>query len=173
MRFVIHLKFWFFAHYWWLIGLAVVGATALLVHLAEPISSFATAIGALLSIVYFVQKQRLEELRLFRDIFKECNTRYDGMNDSLARVCEVNDARLTPEEAALLIDYFNLCGEEYLYYRQGYIPPAVWEAWHLGMQIVISSPRINDLWRAEASTGSYYGLPLKPFNYPQPTARDA
>jgi hypothetical protein len=38
------------------------------------------------------------------------------------------DQSLKPEERTILNDYFNLCGEEYLYYTQGYIFPAVWKA---------------------------------------------
>lgn len=163
MHVAVRLKHWFFTHYWWLVSVTAITVAGLLVYLREPISSFAGAAGAFLSIIYFVQKQRLEEMRLFRDIFKECNARYDAMNEKLAEVCDSNDAKLTPSETDLLVDYFNLCGEEYLYYRQGYIPPVVWEAWHLGMKVVICSPRVNELWRSEAATGSYYGLPLEPF----------
>lgn len=170
MHLTVRLKHWLFGHYWWLLSIAAAATSVVLVHHGEPLSSFAGAAGAFLSVVYFVQKQRLEELRLFREIFKECNARYDSMNEALAKVCEPNDERLSPEEANLLIDYFNLCGEEYLYYRQGYIPPLVWQSWYLGMQVVICSPRVNELWRAEAATGSYYGLPLEPFKAPYPDA---
>lgn len=138
-----------------------------LAYFEEPLASYAGVLGAILSVVYFVQKQKVEETRLFREIFKECNGRYDAMNEKLTKVRDSNEENLNAEEAMLLIDYFNLCGEEYLYYRQGYIPPSVWEAWYLGMQIVICSPRINELWRSEKATDSYYGLPLEPFNYPR------
>jgi hypothetical protein len=165
MQSTIRLKYWFFAHYWWILSATALATAVLLAVLRESPASFAGALGAILSVVYFVQKQKLEEMRLFREIFKECNARYDAMNESLAKVCGSNDARLTPEESDLLIDYFNLCGEECLYYLQGYIPPSVWQSWHLGMQVVISSPRVNELWRTEKATGSYYGLPLEPFKY--------
>ena len=165
MHLTVRLKHWFFSNYWWLLAASTGTLFFVLAHLKEPLTTFAGVAGAILSTVYFIQKQKLEELRLFREIFKECNARYDAMNERVASICDSNDARLNPEEATQLIDYFNLCGEEYLYYKRGYIPPEVWEAWFLGMQIVISSPRVNELWRVEASTGSYYGLPLNPFNY--------
>lgn len=163
----IRLRYWFFTNYWWLLAIAAVMTTLVLLYFREPLASYAGALGAILSVVYFVQKQKVEETRLFREIFKECNGRYDTMNEKLAKICDSNETNLSAEEAALLIDYFNLCGEEYLYYRQGYIPPSVWEAWYLGMQNVICSRRINELWRSEKTTGSYYGLPLEPFNYPR------
>ena len=165
MQSSVRLKYWFFAHYWWILSLAAAGMTALLAHLRESPTSFAGALGAILSVVYFVQKQKLEETKLFREIFKECNERYNSMNEALAKVCDSDTPKLTPEESELLVDYFNLCGEEYLYYVQGYIPPTVWQSWHLGMQVVISSPRVNELWRTEKATDSYYGLPLEPFKY--------
>lgn len=159
----IRLKYWFFANYWWLLAIAAVATAIILVYFKEPLATFAGALGAILSVVYFVQKQKLEETKLFREIFQECNRRYDAMNELLEMARASDEAHLNTEETSLLVDYFNLCGEEYLYYRQGYVPPAVWEAWYLGMKIVICSPRINELWRSEKATGSYYGLPLEPF----------
>ena len=161
MCIAVRLKHWFFTHYWWILSLTTVAMALLLAYLKEPPASFAGVAGAFLSVIYFVQKQKLEEMRLFREIFKECNVRYDAMNELLARVCAPNEAELSQEERDLLIDYFNLCGEEYLYYRQGYIPPVVWESWHMGMQIVLCSPRVNTLWRSEEATGSYYELPIQ------------
>lgn len=164
MHLSVRLKHWFFAHCWWLLSIAAVGAVILLTHLREPVTSFAGAAGALLSIVYFVQKQKLEETRLFREIFKECNARYDGMNEALATVCDVRNEELSPDERRLLVDYFNLCGEEYLYFLQGYIPPSVWASWYSGMRVIIYSPRVKELWRSESATGSYYGLTFEPFD---------
>ena len=161
----IRLKFWFFANYWWLVVALIAIAITTLLWLKESVSSIAAVVGALLSLLYFLQKQKLEELRLFRDLFKDFNARYDVINDRLAAICSINSGDFTAEEEQLLIDYFNLCGEEYLFFSQGYIPPAVWEAWHRGMQLIIACPRVNQLWCRERSSGSYYGLPLQPFRY--------
>jgi hypothetical protein len=57
-----------------------------------------------------------------------------------------------------LFDYFNLCGEEYLFYSQGYVYPEVWKAWFNGMEFFRPNPRIRQLWNEELKTGSYYGL---------------
>ena len=40
-------------------------------------------LSAALSFVYFVQKQKLEELKLFKELFKEFNERYDLLHDDL------------------------------------------------------------------------------------------
>ena len=57
-----------------------------------------------------------------------------------------------------LNDYFNLCGEEYLFYRRGYIYPEVWKSWVAGMKIYYANERIKKLWAQELSNQSYYGL---------------
>lgn len=115
--------------------------------------------GAFISGVYFIQKQKLERIKLFREIFKECNSRYDEMNDQLVRIAEYGQ----PVEGAdkvVVIDYLNLCGEEYLYFKLGYIEKSVWQAWFNGMKSVISAPNINKVWVCEKETSSYYDLPL-------------
>lgn len=160
MRIGVKLKFWFFEHYWWMLCLILASTpTALLWH-NEPLPTVVTVVGALLSLIYFVQKQKLEELRLFRELFKEFNARYDEMNEKLARIVESTDTEIPKQERETLIDYFNLCGEEYLYFERGYIDPAVWKAWFNGMKAIISVPRVLCVWQAKKQTDSYYDLPL-------------
>jgi hypothetical protein len=67
---------------------------------------------------------------------------------------------LDPEQLITLMDYFNLCGEEYLYYRQGFLFPEVWKAWYKGMRYFVANARIAAVWREEKKGDSYYGLPL-------------
>lgn len=160
MQISVRIKYWFFDHYWWLLCGAMGFALAILLVLKEPLPTIATALGALLSLAYFLQKQKLDELRLFREIFKECNARYDELNEDLARIASSSNPELTTDDRQILIDYFNLCGEEYLYFRRGYIDPSVWRAWHNGMQSLVLLPSINTLWKSEKATGSYYDLDL-------------
>lgn len=159
----IRLKFWFFHHYWWLLTLVFVGIGTGMVFLRPGVDFklLATLLGTFLSLLYFLQKQRLEEMKLFREIFAECNGRYDKMNERLNVIADALDNQsLQSEELAILSDYFNLCGEEYLYYRQGYIFPSVWKAWYNGMKYFITNPRIAAVWTEEKKSESYYGLPL-------------
>ena len=160
MRIGVRLKFLFFAHYWWLLSLTLVCTLFVLLWRNEPIPTIATVVGAILSLTYFAQKQKLEELRLFRELFKEFNTRYDDMNEKLAKIVEAHGSEVSAQERKDLVDYFNLCGEEYLYFDRGYIEPAVWRAWHNGMKNIISASRVAKVWEIEKSTDSYYGLPL-------------
>jgi hypothetical protein len=156
------LKFWFFRNYWWLLVLAFIGGTGMVLPQSGlDFKVLATLLGMLLSLLYFLQKQRLEEMKLFREIFTECNKRYDEMNEGLNAIVDgPEDQPLLPKEHGLLNDYFNLCGEEYLYYTEGYIFPSVWQAWHNGMKYFIKNPRIADVWAKEKKSESYYGLSL-------------
>ncbi len=160
MRIGVRLKFWFFAHYWWLLSLILGCTIFVLLWSNEPLPTVATVVGAILSLIYFVQKQKLEELRLFRELFKEFNARYDGMNEKLTKIVEGQESEVSAQEREDLVDYFNLCGEEYLYFDRGYIDPSVWRAWHNGMKNIISVSRVKKVWEAEKSTDSYYDLPL-------------
>lgn len=179
-RAFVFVKHWFF-RYHLLVGLSllVVGflaaapiCRALSMDLKDQWQVVVACVGGVLSLSFFVQKQKLEELLLFKELFAQFNDRYDKMNEGLNHILNKNSTP-TPAKAAevpwsesdediadrnVLFNYFNLCGEEYLYYRLGYIFPEVWTAWHNGMMIFYENPRIQALWDQELQTGSYYGL---------------
>lgn len=135
-----------------------IATTVSVVHIGNELSTVAGIIGTLISLIYFIQKQRLDELKLFRELFREFNERYDRINQDLENVMQGSSLEVTPNERDLLIDYFNLCGEEYFFYQKGYIDPIVWNAWLNGMRFIVSAPRIQAVWRLEQKTNSYYGL---------------
>ena len=149
-------------HYTWLVVVALLALVSylLLDGSRTDWGVTATVIGVILSTVYFVQKQKLEELRLFHKLFQEFNSRYDRMNELLNALRDSNGSSLTRPgpERDLLNDYFNLCGEEFLYYSLGYVPPQVWRAWYNGMKVFRMSERIRKLWDEELKSDSYYGL---------------
>ena len=156
----IRWKFWFFRHYWWVLPLAFLLLAITIWWFKHNTALVLTLFGTVLSLIYFLQKQRLEELKLFREIFADCNKRYDELNDDLnAIVRGPQDEELTDCQLGQLMDYFNLCGEEYLYYSQGYLYPEVWNAWHNGMKFYLENSRIAGVWSKE-NKDSYYGLPL-------------
>lgn len=125
----------------------------------ESMSVIVPYTGAFISGIYFIQKQKLEKIKLFREIFKECNYRYAEMNDKLSLIAKL-ERPLDNEENSVVIDYLNLCGEEYLYFKLGYVDEAVWQAWFNGMKNIISASNINKIWMSEKKTSSYYDLPL-------------
>lgn len=93
-------------------------------------------------------------------MFKEFNSRYDTLNEDLNRIkSETEQFRvLNKDDRDILYNYFNLCGEEFLYCAEGYILPDVWKVWHEGMKYYFSDERINALWREEKKRNSYYGF---------------
>ncbi len=121
-----------------------------------------TVIGGLISFIYFIQNQQIDEARLFKDLFVEFNRRYDALNGALNEIIKEEDVSvfLKDSEKIILYDYFNLCAEEYLFYCKGYIYPEVWEYWVKGMGIYFKNPRVRKEWLEEKKTASYYGLEL-------------
>lgn len=113
-------------------------------------------VSVVISMIFFAQKQRLDELRLFSELFATFNERYDEMNEGLSVL--THKSSFSADDCAMLIDYFNLCGEEYLYYRLGYVYPEVWDAWLSGMRFYYANSAIGTFWEAELAQGSYYGL---------------
>jgi hypothetical protein len=126
-------KYWFFSNYWWLFVISFFALSFFSVELIERTRLWEIMAGGyaiLVSAFFFVQKQRIEELRIFKELFTEFNNRYDKLNDPLNKIINGNpDEELTQIEKIVLFDYFNLCGEEYLFYKQRHIHPDVWKSW--------------------------------------------
>ena len=61
----------------------------------------------------------------------------------------------------ILDDYFNLCAEEYLFYRESRILNLVWGAWCRGMKEHLSDNVINEYCEKAQRENSYYGLTTK------------
>ena len=117
--------------------------------------------GGIVSFSYFFQKQKLEEISLFRSLFDKFNERYNQMNERLNKILVLEqNSSLSLNDVILLYDYFNLCAEEYLYYRLGYILPEVWQSWYNGMLIYYGCPHIRALWDKELKANSYYGFKI-------------
>ncbi len=128
-------------------------------RLREDITLAITIIGGIFSYFFVIQKQTIEDIRLFKELFHEFNQRYDCMNEKLNCIRSKDiDNPLSMNDKAILYNYFNLCGEESLYYQQGYILKDVWKAWCNGMLYFLGDERINALWIEEEKTSSYYGL---------------
>jgi hypothetical protein len=154
-------QFWF-RHYWW-ITVVVLGAAIAAVLISRTdnaLSLVATLVGVGLTVIYFVQKQKLEELQMFEKLFTQFNQRYQELNDRLEDVL-ANEKLPELEVRKTLNAYLNLCAEEYLFYSEGRIHPAVWKAWCRGMLVYLKNERIRRWWDAEVKAGSYYGLTVE------------
>ena len=109
--------------------------------------------------LFLVQKQRLDELKLFRELFTYFNDVYDELNDHLERIATDGQIDVS-ENRQRVVDYFNLCAEEFWWYREGYIPDSVWGFWCRGMMYYFDRAEFQKLWNDEKRINSYYGLTL-------------
>ncbi len=135
---------------WW--GLSCVGVKL-------PAEALIATAGAILGLAYFIQQQHLQNTRFFKELATEFNGRYDTQNGRLLRHIEQESGKpFTPEQTHDFVDYFNLCAEEWLFYKAGYIYEEVWQAWFNGMRQYGRDPRVARLWQEERRTESYYGL---------------
>ena len=118
-----------------------------------------SAIGGFAGLTYFLYRQHLDETKLFKDLFGDFNARYDALNDDLnAILFGPPESSLSGDERGHLFSYFNLCAEEYFFYKAGYIDRRVWESWCRGMKVFFGHPRIQALWEEDCKADSYYGF---------------
>jgi hypothetical protein len=161
------VKSWVFRNYWWIAiaaSICVLLTWALVLwRLNESAEKYwqvpLAAMGGIFSFAFFVQRQRLDELKLFRDLFTDFNDAYDELNDHLERIA-THGQIAGPEDRQKVVDYFNLCAEEFWWYREGYIPNSVWGFWCRGMMYYFDRAEFQKLWNDEQKINSYYGLTL-------------
>ncbi len=148
-----------FRYFAWIALLcAIAGVSAVMLFAtAEKMLLIGSILAAAIGFCYFVQQQKLAETVLFKDLFTDFNQRYDALNDQLVKIA-ASAAQLTPAERQIIVDYFNLCAEEYLFYSEGYIHPTAWRSWCAGMLWYFDREPFRSVWRDESATKSYYGL---------------
>jgi hypothetical protein len=99
--------------------------------------------GGVGGLTTFIYAQHLQETRLFTELFRAFNERYNNMNQILSAIAETSRIEVASENRHVLFDYFNLCAEEYLYFRAGYIDESVWQSWVRGMKVFADVPAIR------------------------------
>ena len=157
MALTLHKKSWY--PFVFLLSIGVVAACwhrFLPDHRPELLLS---GIGTVAAFTYFLYRQHLDETKLFKELFAEFNARYDSLNDDLNKILlGPTEGELSPVEQKSVFRYFNLCGEEFFFYRAGYIDRSVWESWHRGMMVFFTHKRIRALWDRDCKSDSYYGF---------------
>ena len=114
----------------------------------------AAIIVSIISIYYYWHSKKMEYDRMMKDLFKEFNARYDKINRSLHEIekkCKnLKDFENHPKLEYRLNDFFNLCAEEYFWYKKGRIDNTIWNAWHDGMNDWYHGVDIiKEAWEAE------------------------
>ena len=141
---------------YWLIG--IVGIIALVIAATRENSTVLKlyiSVGvALLSWMFFIQKQKLEEDKLFFEAFAQFNSRFSELLPFL------NDIQNGHSNDSHMIEkYFDLCAEEYYYFKRGRLPDDVWRCWAKGIQFYIDSSDAVRVYRHSMDESSFnYGL---------------
>ena len=91
-------------------------------------------IGAVLatgiSISFGVRQYKMENDKMFKELFESFNSRYDTkfnnkLNEIDSKYKVSKELLIDENDKLLIIDYLNLCSEEYLWYQKGRIPEIV------------------------------------------------
>lgn len=116
-----------------------------------------TVIAGLGALAFYFHRRHAEDARVVKELLTEFNDRYDKLGSDLQFAIWRN-GDFEKETELKFIRYFNLCAEEWLFWRAGYIYDPVWEAWENGMKQYGRDRRVVDLWKQEEKTDSYYGF---------------
>jgi len=157
MALSLHNKRWYPSIF--LLSSAAILAAWLYFAKGHPPELLLSGLGAVAGFFYFIYRQHLDETKLFKELFVEFNARYDKLNDGLNRILVgPREGELSGNERDLVFSYFNLCAEEYFFYKAGYIDETVWQSWCRGMNVFFGNPRIRNLWDSDCKADSYYGF---------------
>lgn len=112
--------------------------------------------GVLFNLVTY----KISKDQFFKSLFTEFNDRFDKMNELLNAIRKNNFIEvgsITKEK--VILDYLNLCAEEYLWYTKGRIDPKVWRSWVNGMKFYLLNENFTEIVeKQKAERNSYYGL---------------
>lgn len=128
---------------------------------SERLTTTFTLLTAAGGVTAFLYSRYSQDIDLFRELFREFNSRYDDLNEKLNEICNrPKDEQLKPTDHGLLYDYFNLCAEEQMFALAGCIDSRVWRAWQNGMRHFAQDPEIREFWQRELQQDSYYGFTI-------------
>jgi hypothetical protein len=133
----------------------------------ESVEILGAVIATGISLSLGIRQYKTENDKIFKELFTEFNSKYDRkFNNELETIVENyrqnEDYKLTQEQGKLIIDYLNLCAEEYLWKTKDRIPDEVWKSWENGMIYYLNNPLINEIFiREKGQKDSYYGLYAK------------
>ncbi|MCC6401560.1 MAG: hypothetical protein IT227_12425 [Flavobacteriales bacterium] len=114
-------------------------------------------IGACATVYIGLLNYWLQRDKVMQDLFTAFNARYDRLNGDLLAIQK--GVYMDGDPDRVILDYLNLCAEEYFWYTRGRIDTAIWLAWRNGMENWLQVPAVRDVARREAAQrDSYYGL---------------
>jgi hypothetical protein len=116
----------------------------------------------------------LARIKMRKELFTEFNIRYMEMNDKLQEIHykykgkqEIEIVDLSKEYEEKIIEYFNLCAEEYYWKKRVRFSPLdkkIWLSWTNGMKYYFKLPIIQKLWERELNVNGFESYYLKKGN---------
>jgi hypothetical protein len=119
-----------------------------------------TVVAGIGALAFYLHRRHAEDARLVKELLNEFNERYDEIGTDLQFALSRN-GDFEKETELKFVRYFNLCAEEWLFWKAGYIYDPVWQAWQNGMKQYAKDPRVMSIWDREAKTESYYGFDFR------------
>lgn len=115
------------------------------------------ATSLFITFYYSRHTARISHDKMMKELFVEFNKRYSDLNDYLLKVSNSFSTKEQLDEAEnsvllkeKIIDYFNLCAEEFFWYNhKNRIDGIVWESWQKGMNEWFKVESIRALWEEE------------------------
>lgn len=128
-----------------------------------PIELMFGLLGSIATLYFGLMKYEIENDRIFMELFKNFNSKYKTeYNDLFEKLKQNKNEKISENESSLIIDYFNLCAEEYLWFSKKRLPKDVWKAWKAGMMENLEIEQIKQVYfdeiKSERGRKSYYGL---------------
>lgn len=127
--------------------------------------------------IKLTNKQHKFDLELQKDqfekeLFEKFNSKYDKLNEVLndlvsqGHIIEGYETNTIKEKFTLqyntLMDYFNLCSEQYFWYKKGRVSKDLWKAWYTGMNYYYNNSKVlRDLWEEEVKGDGYISYYLE------------
>ncbi len=148
--------------WWFALAVTVAGAGFyLLPQTKQTPELLLSLLGSIAAFFHFLYGQHNTNTDRFVRLFQEFNARFDRLNDRLNAIyTQSSEPIADPQDLQCLYDYFNLCAEEYLYFKAGYVDHEVWSSWVSGMRYFAGNSGIRSVWERELKQGSYYGFSL-------------
>ncbi|MCM4171844.1 hypothetical protein DHD32_10150 [Arenibacter sp. TNZ] len=117
----------------------------------------------ILSRNYYKHTKKIEQDRMMKELFTEFNQRYDRINNKIDKISKLSSDRwkkLKPKKKerykGVIIDFFNICAEEYHWHSEGRINGKIWASWCKGMNDIFNkSEVIQDIWEKECENEGY------------------
>ena len=122
-----------------------------------------SVVAIFLSNRYQKHTKKLANDKMMKELFTEFNQRYDAINNKLDVISKLtidqwNELSLKEqsEKEGVVIDFFNICAEEYHWHSEGRINGNIWASWSKGMNdIYNNSEVIQNLWEQECKNEGY------------------